>query len=695
MGLNFEIMMKGQFKRILVTSALPYANGDIHLGHLAGVYVPSDIYVRYQRLKKRDVIHICGSDEHGVPITIRADKEGVSPQDIVDRYHKRMKESFERLGVAFDNYSRTSLPIHHETTQQFFLRLMEKDVLVRKTLKQLFCTKCDRFLADRYVQGTCPACGSEEAKGDQCEKCGRPMDQLSLLNPHCVLCGEIPEVRETSHWFFELGKVQPDLERWIADHPEWRDNVRNYCRGSFEEGLRERPITRDLHWGVEVPLEGEEGKVFYVWFDAPIGYISSTKEWAAAKGEPDLWKKYWCDSETKLIHFIGKDNIFFHAILFPAMLHTHGEFILPENVPANEFMNLEGQKLSTSKNWAIWLPEYLDEFEPDLLRYYLAYVSPETHDSDFKWKEFQNIINSHLADILGNFVNRVVSMTRRFFEGEVPVRGELQPEDKKIVDLLAGASETVGSLHEKFHLRDATTATLELARAGNLYVQEQQPWKLAKENKERCGTVLNIALEACRSLAILFHPIMPFTSAKIWRMLDLPGEVEDQKWEDAAVLSLEPRSQLGEPEILFKKIDDETIQRQLDKLLKAAEAATEPMEDESKIAPLVEEKVTFDDVAKIDLRVADVIDAERVPKTDKLLKLRIQLGTEERTIVAGVAKDYAPEEIKGMQILVVANLEPAKIRGIESNGMLLAANDGEALTLITTAKPCKSKARVL
>ena len=679
--------MSDRFKRILVTSALPYANGPLHVGHLAGVYVPSDIYVRYQRLKKRDVIHICGSDEHGVPITIRADKEKLTPREIVDRYHESMKTSFQQLGVSFDNYSRTSLPIHHETTQAFFLKLLEKDVLHRKTIQQLYCETCNRFLPDRYVQGTCPACGSEEAKGDQCEKCGRPMDQLTLISPQCALCGNVPKIRETSHWFFDLQKIQPDLERWHETHPEWKDNVRNYCRGAFEEGLRERPITRDLNWGVRVPLEEDEGKVFYVWFDAPIGYISSTKEWAAAQGDPERWRTYWCDPETKLIHFIGKDNIFFHALLFPAMLHCHGNFILPENVPAYEFLNLESQKISTSKNWAVWLPDYLAEFEPDPLRYYLTYVAPENQDSDFKWREFQNFHNSHLADVFGNFVNRAISMTYRYFEGRLPARGTLEPADKEMLDVLQEAPAAVGELHEEFHLRDATAATLDVARAGNAYLQEQQPWKLAKENRERCGTVLNIALETCKTLAILFHPILPFSCAKIWRMLNLPGGVEDQLWDEAAVAhKLAPGHNLGEPEILFRKIEDAEIQRQLDKL--------KPQEKPAE-GSLSKETISYADVEKVDLRVADVIAAEAVAKTDKLLKLRIRLGTEERTIVAGIAQFYSAEEMVGKQIVVVTNLQPVKIRGIESNGMLLAADDGERLTVITPAQPCKSRARVI
>ena len=683
--------MSDRFKRLLVTSALPYANGPIHLGHLAGVYVPSDIYVRYQRLKKRNVIHICGSDEHGVAITTRAEQEGVSPQEIVDRYHAGMKESFQRLGVSFDNYSRTSLPIHHETTQAFFLKVLEKGFLVRKTTKQLYCTKTQQFLADRYVQGTCPYCGNEDAKGDQCEKCGRPMDPLSLINPISVLSGEPPEIRETTHWFFDLKRLQPDLIEWQKTHPEWKDNVKNYCRGAFEEGLQERCITRDLRWGVKVPLEGEEGKVIYVWFDAPIGYISSTKEWAIAQGDPDLWKKYWCEPETKLVHFIGKDNIFFHALMFPAMLMAHGGFILPDNIPAFEFMNLEGRKLSTSKNWAVWLPEYLEAFEPDPLRYYLAYNAPENQDSDFKWQEFQNINNSHLADVFGNFVNRVVSMTLRYFDGKVPARGALSAEDKKILELIRTMPETVGALHEAVHLREAVSMTLESARAGNLYLQEQQPWKLMKENPERCGTVLNVSLEVCRALAVLFHPITPFTSEKIWRMLSLPGCVEDQEWDQAGIPVLEPGHALGEPVILFRKFEDAEIQKQLDKL-----NVSKPSEEQdSGIAPFLDQQVTYDEVAKLDLRVADVLEAERVKKTEKLLKLKIRIGKDERTIVAGVAQYYAPEDLVGKQIIVVANLEPAKIRGIESKGMLLAANDEERLTLMMPAQPCKSGARVL
>ncbi len=684
-------------RKLLVTSALPYANGPLHLGHLAGAYLPADIYVRYQRLRKQNVIYICGSDEHGVPITITAEREGVSPQVIVDRFHEMNKRDFERFGISFDNYSRTSLPLHHETSQEFFLALYNKGLLVEKTVKQLYCPKCKRFLADRYVEGTCPHCGAPGARGDQCEKCGNWIDPLTLIEPKCMICGSTPVVRETRHFFLPLGRFQDQLRAWLDSKTDWKDNVRNFCYGWLDKGLEDRAVTRDLNWGVRVPLKGYEDKVLYVWFDAPIGYISSTKEWALKKGEPDLWREYWQAEDTELIHFIGKDNIVFHAIVWPAILMGVGGYILPSQIPANEFLNLEGRKLSTSRNYAVWLGEYLDKFPPDPLRYCLAVNAPETKDSDFSWRDFQARNNNELADILGNFVHRTLTFVQRFFNGRVPERGELAAEDEQMLKVLQEAPTRIGRNLEKFEVRKAVREFMEVARAANRYFDSQEPWRTARENRARCATTLNVCVQAVRALAVLGHPFIPFSAAKMWRMLDLPGSVEDEIWDEAGALPVEAGKPLGKVEILFQKIPDEVIEQEVAKLRKIAEE----MEAESKetaagfVPKPVQGTISYEDFAKIDLRVAKVLEAERVPKTDKLLRLVIDLGTEKRQIVAGMAEFYKPEEMVGKLVIVVANLAPRKLRGLESKGMLLAAEDDQGnLALLTVENDMPPGAKI-
>ncbi len=684
-------------RKLLVTSALPYANGPLHLGHLAGAYLPADIYVRYQRLRKQNVVYICGSDEHGVPITITAEREGVSPQVIVDRFHEMNKRDFERFGISFDNYSRTSLPLHHETSQEFFLALYNKGLLVEKTVKQLYCPKCKRFLADRYVEGTCPHCGAPGARGDQCEKCGNWIDPLTLIDPKCMICGSTPVVRETRHFFLPLGRFQDQLRAWLDTKTDWKDNVRNFCYGWLDKGLEDRAVTRDLNWGVPVPLKGYEDKVLYVWFDAPIGYISSTKEWALKKGQPDLWREYWQAEDTELIHFIGKDNIVFHAIVWPAVLMGVGGYILPSQIPANEFLNLEGRKLSTSRNYAVWLGEYLDKFPPDPLRYCLAVNAPETKDSDFSWRDFQARNNNELADILGNFVHRTLTFVQRFFDGRVPERGELTAEDQQMLKVLQDAPGKIGANLEKFEVRKAVREFMEVARAANKYFDSQEPWRTARENRSRCATTLNICVQAVRALAVLGHPFIPFSSARMWRMLDLPGSVEDQSWDEAGAVHVEAGKPLGKVEILFQKIPDEVIEEEVAKLRKIAEQMeAESKETVSEFVPqAVQETISYDDFAKIDLRVAKVLEAERVPKTDKLLRLEIDLGTEKRQIVAGMAEFYKPEEMVGKLVIVVANLAPRKLRGLESKGMLLAAEDDQGnLALLTVEKDMPPGAKI-
>jgi len=549
-----------------VTAALPYANGPLHLGHLAGAYMPADVYVRYQRLKKSDVVFICGSDEHGVPITIRADRERISPQQVVDRFHTMMKESFSRLGIRFDNYSRTSLPLHHKISQDIFLKLYESGYIKEQDVRQYYCVSCRRFLPDRYIEGECPHCHHGGARGDQCEACGRWLEPEQLVSPRCKVCGSAPEVRGTKHWYFALSRFQPDLERWQESKAHWKSNVREFCSGWFGEGLTDRPITRDIDWGIPVPLQGAEGKVLYVWFDAPIGYISSTVEWARNRGEPERWRDYWCNQDTRLIHFIGKDNIVFHAIVWPAVLMAHGGFVLPDNIPANEFLNIEGEKLSTSRNWAVWVDDYLEVFPPDPLRYYLAANAPESKDSDFSWKDFQVRNNSELADILGNLVNRSLSFVEKHFGARIPAAETLSESDREVLAAIGRTAATIGSLLEDFQVRRAVSELMNLARIGNRYFNDSAPWSALKQDPARCAATLNTTVQLQLALAVMMDPFMPFSAEKLWKMLQAPGSHRDVRWQDLEGLRLPAGHPLGAREILFRKIEDEVIEAQVARL---------------------------------------------------------------------------------------------------------------------------------
>jgi methionyl-tRNA synthetase len=549
-----------------VTAALPYANGPLHLGHLAGAYMPADVYVRYQRLKKSDVVFICGSDEHGVPITIRADRERISPQQVVDRFHTMMKESFSRLGIRFDNYSRTSLPLHHKISQDIFLKLYESGYIKEQDVRQYYCVSCRRFLPDRYIEGECPHCHHGGARGDQCEACGRWLEPEQLVSPRCKVCGSAPEVRGTKHWYFALSRFQPDLERWQESKAHWKSNVREFCSGWFGEGLTDRPITRDIDWGIPVPLQGAEGKVLYVWFDAPIGYISSTVEWARNRGEPERWRDYWCNQDTRLIHFIGKDNIVFHAIVWPAVLMAHGGFVLPDNIPANEFLNIEGEKLSTSRNWAVWVDDYLEVFPPDPLRYYLAANAPESKDSDFSWKDFQVRNNSELADILGNLVNRSLSFVEKHFGARIPAAEMLSESDREVLAAIGRTAATIGSLLEDFQVRRAVSELMNLARIGNRYFNDSAPWSALKQDPARCAATLNTTVQLQLALAVMMDPFMPFSAEKLWKMLQAPGSHRDVRWQDLEGLRLPAGHPLGAREILFRKIEDEVIEAQVARL---------------------------------------------------------------------------------------------------------------------------------
>ena len=675
--------MRRNFKRILVTAALPYANGPIHLGHLAGAYIPADIFVRYQRLQHRDVLFICGSDEHGVPITITADKEGVSPQVIVDRFHAMNIASFASLGVSFDNYSRTSLPLHHETSKEFFLDFYSKKILKEKQEQQLYCEVNKMFLADRYVEGTCPVCGYESARGDQCENCGTWLNVVELINPKCKLCGTTPVVRSTTHFYLPLGDFQPRLEEYVHSHTEWKENVLQYCESWFREKLQDRAVTRDLNWGVPLPLEGFEHKVLYVWFDAVLGYISSTKEWAQRQGSPEKWKEYWQDEGTQYIAFIGKDNVVFHCIVFPAMLMAKGGYVLPDNVPANEFLNLEGGKFSKSRNNAIYVKDVLTVFEPDLLRYTVTTILPETRDSDFYWKDFQAKSNNELADIYGNFVNRTLAFAEKNFGGAVPARGTLNGRDQEIIEVLARTPETAGALYERFKFREGTAEVMNLARAANKYFNDSEPWKTIKTKPEECATTVNICLQIVRSLAVLFSPTVPFSSEKIWTMIGMRSPLRDEHWSNAGELKLAPGHKLNKPEIIFKKIEDEAIEAELQKMKPPAE---EPEAVPAKRTPPFKPVISFEDFQKVDLRVAKIIACEPIPKSKKLLKLSVDLGSEQRQIVAGIAQQRKPEELIGKTIIVVANLAPAQLMGVESQGMLLATHgDGDAFALLSVS----------
>ena len=667
--------MTKNFKRTLVTTALPYANGPVHIGHLAGVYVPADIYTRFLRLRGEDVVMIGGSDEHGVPITIKAKKEGVTPQDIVDRYHKIIKDSFEGLGISFDIYSRTSSSIHEATASEFFRRLYDNGQFVEKTSMQLFDEKANQFLADRYVTGECPHCHNLNAYGDQCEACGSSLNATDLINPKSAITGNTPVLKETKHWYLPLDRWEGALSRWILEgHKEWKTNVYGQCKSWIDLGLQPRAVSRDLDWGVPVPVEGADGKVLYVWFDAPIGYISNTKELL-----PDSWEKYWKNPETRIINFIGKDNIVFHCIIFPAMLMAYGDgFQLPDNVPAMEFLNLEGDKISTSRNWAIWLHEYLQDFpgKQDVLRYVLTANAPETKDNDFTWRDFQNRNNSELVAIFGNFVNRAVVLTHKYFDGTVPAAGTLEEADKAA---LAEIADTCGRLTENlenFHFREALKEAMNIARTGNRYLQETEPWKVAKTDMARTATILNTALQICANLAIAFEPFLPFTAEKLSRMLGLTG----LKWADLGRAGLiAAGSTIGQPELLFEKIEDDTIQAQLDRLARIKE---ENKLNSWKPAPQLPD-VAFDDFLKTDIRVGTVKECKRVPKADKLLQFLIDDGMGDRTIVSGIAKYYKPEDLVGKQVCFVANFAPRKLKGVESQGMILSAeNPDGSLTVI-------------
>lgn len=658
-----------QFKRTTVTSALPYANGPVHIGHLAGVYVPADIYVRYLRLKGEEVLFIGGSDEHGVPITIKARKEGVTPQDIVDRYHTIIKKSFEDFGISFDIYSRTSSAIHREVASEIFKTIYDKGGFVEKTNEQYYDETANQFLADRYITGKCPHCGNENAYGDQCESCGTSLNPTDLINPRSAISGSAPVMRETKHWYLPLDQHEAWLRQWILEeHKEWKPNVYGQCKSWLDMGLQPRAVSRDLDWGIPVPVAGAEGKVLYVWFDAPIGYISNTKELL-----PDSWEKWWKDPETRLLHFIGKDNIVFHCIVFPAMLKAEGSYILPDNVPANEFLNLEGDKISTSRNWAVWLHEYLEEFpgKQDVLRYVLTANAPETKDNDFTWKDFQARNNNELVAIFGNFINRALVLTQKYYEGTVPALGELNDYDRQTIDEFVNVKADVEKLLNNFRFRDAQKEAMNLARIGNKYLADTEPWKLAKEDMNRVATIMNLSLQIAANLAIAFEPFLPFTSEKLRRMLNL----KTFDWKELGRIDLLKAGDcLGTPELLFEKIEDETIAAQVQKLLdtkKANEAAAYKPH-------AVKENVAFDDFMKLDIRVATVLDCQKVPKADKLLQFKLNDGMGERTILSGIAAYYPnPEELIGTQVCFIANFEPRKLRGVMSEGMILSAEDAD------------------
>jgi methionyl-tRNA synthetase len=665
-------------QRILVTAALPYANGPIHLGHLAGAYLPADLYVRYQRLKGREVAFLCGSDEHGVPITLSADQEKVSPQVIVDRYHRMNQAAFERFGMSFDNYSRTTLPLHHATAQEFFLELHRRGILRERKEKQFYDEAAEMFLPDRYVEGVCPVCSNPEARGDQCERCGSFLNALDLVDPRSKITGGTPVVRETTHWYFPLGLFQQRLEEYIrqADARDgWKENVLNYCRGWFREGLEDRAVTRDLDWGVPVPLPGYERKVLYVWFDAVLGYISSTKEWAERSGSPEAWKEYWLRSETKYVAFIGKDNVVFHCIVFPAMLMAWNDgreekFVLPENVPANEFLNFEGEKFSKSRGWGIDVQDFLAKYPPDTLRYYLSVTLPEYRDSDFTWREFQAKNNNELADILGNFINRTLAFTARTFGGVVPARGALDERDNTMLATLQETPLRAGEFFEHYRFKDAVAEIMKCARAANKYFNDSEPWRTAKDDPVRCGTTLSISLQVCRALAVLMSPVVPFLSEKLWTMLALPGRAQEERWDGCGSIPVVEGHRLGKSEILITKIEDRVIEDELSRLPRGETPTLPP-------APPPKPLISIEEFAKIDLRVARVLACEAVPKSSKLLKLQVEVGGERRQIVAGIAGHYAPEDLPGKSIVVVYNLQPAKLMGQESQGMLLAASDAQ------------------
>jgi methionyl-tRNA synthetase len=657
-------------KRYTVTAALPYTNGPIHIGHLAGVYVPADIYARYLRLTGNDVAYICGSDEHGVAIPMRAKKEGVSPQVIIDKYHTIIKQSFKDFGISFDNYSRTSSKIHHTTASDFFKHLHKKEAFVEEVTEQLYDAEANQFLADRFVIGTCPKCGFEESYGDQCEQCGTSHNGTDLINPKSAITGNTPTLKKTKHWFLPLDKHESFLREWILEghKNDWKSNVLGQVKSWIDDGLRPRAVTRDLAWGIPVPADGGEGKVLYVWFDAPIGYISSTKEWAEREGRN--WEDYWKDNNTKLVHFIGKDNIVFHCIIFPSMLKAHGGYILPENVPANEFLNLEGNKLSTSKNWAVWLHEYLEEFpgQQDVLRYTLTANAPENKDNDFTWKDFQAKNNNELVAIFGNFINRVVVLTNKYYGGLVPSAGELKEVDEDTLAAIKYFPESIGKSIQRYRFREASQELMNLARLGNKYLADEEPWKVIKVDEERVKTIMYVALQIASALAVVSEPFLPFTSDKLKKMLNICDAI-DCSWNDVSEKKtlLPANHQIGTAELLFSKIEDKTVTVQLEKLA----ATKKANEEENKTVEPQKETIDFEDFTKLDIRVGTILEAVKVAKTKKLLQLKVDVGIDVRTIVSGIAESFSPEEIIGQQVTVLTNLAPRKIRGVESQGMIL------------------------
>ncbi|NHM00533.1 methionine--tRNA ligase [Flavobacterium difficile] len=660
-------------KRYTITAALPYTNGPIHIGHLAGVYVPSDIYARYLRLQGKDVAFICGSDEHGVAISMKAKKEGITPQEVIDKYDGIIRKSFIDFGISFDNYSRTSSEIHHKTASEFFRKLYDNGDFIEETTEQLYDAKADQFLADRFVTGTCPKCANEEAYGDQCEKCGSTLNATDLINPKSTITGETPILKATKHWFLPLNRYESFLREWILEghKNDWKPNVYGQVKSWVDGGLEPRAVTRDLDWGIDVPVEGAEGKKLYVWFDAPIGYISSTKEWAAKQGKD--WEPYWKDENTKLVHFIGKDNIVFHCIIFPAMLKAEGSYILPDNVPANEFLNLEGNKLSTSKNWAVWLHEYLQDFpeKQDALRYALTANAPETKDNDFTWKDFQARNNNELAAIFGNFINRVVVLTNKYYDGIVPTPNEFSEVDIQTLAELKAYPAVIASSIERYRFREALGELMNVARLGNKYLADEEPWKMVKENPERVKTQMYVALQIATALQILCEPFLPFTSEKLGKIL----QSTISSWNDVSSKSdlLEPNHKIGQAEILFAQIEDVEIQKQIDKL----EATKTANQIENATVTPQKETASFEDFAKIDLRIGTIIEAEKMPKANKLLVLKVDTGIDVRTIVSGIAEHFTPEEVIGKKVTVLVNLAPRALRGVESEGMLLLTNTPE------------------
>lgn len=679
-------MLMSNSKRYTITAALPYTNGPVHIGHLAGVYVPADIYARYLRNTGNDVLYICGSDEHGVPITIKAKKEGVTPQDIVDKYHAIIKQSFSDFGISFDNYSRTSAKVHHDTASEFFKKLYNEGKFIEESTEQLYDAEANQFLADRFVIGTCPKCGNEESYGDQCESCGTSHNATDLINPKSAITGNVPTTKVTKHWYLPLDKYEQWLREWIVEghKNDWKTNVLGQVKSWLDDGLKPRAVTRDLDWGIPVPVEGGEGKVLYVWFDAPIGYISSTKEWAEQNGKD--WEPYWKDENTKLVHFIGKDNIVFHCIIFPAMLKAEGSYILPENVPANEFLNLEGDKISTSKNWAVWLHEYLEDFpgKQDVLRYTLTANAPETKDNDFTWKDFQARNNNELVAIFGNFINRVVVLTNKYYEGVIPEPNEFTDVDNETLEKLQKYPGIIANSIERYRFREASQELMNLARLGNKYLADEEPWKQVKTDPERVKTIMYVALQIAAGLSVVAEPFLPFSAEKLKGILNM-ADTERSRSVDENVIStplnhqlswndVEEKSELipanhtiGKAELLFAKIEDKDIQVQLDKL----EATKLANEAENKVVEPQKETIEFDDFTKLDMRVGTIIEAVKVPKTKKLLQLKVDVGIDTRTIVSGIAESFKPEDIIGQKVTVLVNLAPRKLRGVESQGMIL------------------------